>query len=167
MLVPTDSHHQHKTSSWHVPFHFRSTCLSWTFLLAYSKAKCKSNGDEESPCFGPFCVWIISDKCLPIRVRNGNVVSIATSYGMDDWGVRVQVLVGVKNFHFSILSRPALGSTQLPIQWAPGALSLGVKRQGCEADHSPLTSAEVKKTWIYKVKAIPVQALEAYRVVRC
>jgi hypothetical protein len=25
----------------------------------------------------------------------------------------------------------------------------GVKRQGHEADHSPLTSAEVKKMWIY------------------
>jgi hypothetical protein len=26
----------------------------------------------------------------------------------------------------------------------PGALSLGVKRPGCEADHSPPSSAEVK-----------------------
>jgi hypothetical protein len=25
----------------------------------------------------------------------------------------------------------------------------GVKRSGREADHSPLTSAEVKKTWVY------------------
>jgi hypothetical protein len=25
----------------------------------------------------------------------------------------------------------------------------GVKRPGCEADHSPPTSAEVKKIWIY------------------
>jgi hypothetical protein len=39
-------------------------------------------------------------------------------------------------------SRPALGSTQ-PIKWVPG-----VKRQGREADHSPV-SAEVKKIWIY------------------
>jgi hypothetical protein len=31
----------------------------------------------------------------------------------------------VKNFHFSMLSRPALGSTQPPIQWVPGALSRG------------------------------------------
>jgi hypothetical protein len=33
-----------------------------------------------------------------------------------------------------------------PIQWVPRALSPGVKRQ---ADHSPPTSAEVKKVWIY------------------
>jgi hypothetical protein len=27
--------------------------------------------------------------------------------------------------------------------------SLGIERQGREGDHSPPTSAEVKKTWIY------------------
>jgi hypothetical protein len=56
---------------------------------------------------------------------------------------------GGKNFHFSISSRPALGFTQPPIQLEPGALSPGVKRTGREADHSPPTSAEAKKKWIY------------------
>jgi hypothetical protein len=55
----------------------------------------------------------------------------------------------VKNFLFSTSSRPALGFTQPPIQWAPGALSPGVKRPGREADHSPPASAEAKKIWIY------------------
>jgi hypothetical protein len=50
----------------------------------------------------------------------------------------------VKNFLSSKLSRPALRSTQPPIQWVPG-----VKRPGREVDHSPPTSAEVKKMWIY------------------
>jgi hypothetical protein len=54
-----------------------------------------------------------------------------------------------KNFNFSISSRPALRSTQPPIHWVPGALSLVVKWQGSEADHSPQTNAEVKKTWNY------------------
>jgi hypothetical protein len=40
-------------------------------------------------------------------------------------------------------SPPALGPTQPPSQWAPGALSLGVKRPGREADHSSPSSAEV------------------------
>jgi hypothetical protein len=31
-----------------------------------------------------------------------------------------------------------------------GALSSGVKRPGREADHSPATSAEAKKTLVYK-----------------
>jgi hypothetical protein len=57
--------------------------------------------------------------------------------------------VGGKNFLFSKSSRLALGSTQPPIQWVPGALSPGVKRQGHEADYYPPTSAEVKKMWIY------------------
>jgi hypothetical protein len=43
------------------------------------------------------------------------------------------------------LSRPALGPTQPPIQWVPGALSLGVKQLGREADHSPPSRAEIKE----------------------
>jgi hypothetical protein len=35
---------------------------------------------------------------------------------------------------------------QPPIQWVPGALSLGVKLPGREADHSPPSSAEVKES---------------------
>jgi hypothetical protein len=35
--------------------------------------------------------------------------------------------------------------TQPPIQWVPGALSLGVKRPGGEADHSPPSNVGVKK----------------------
>jgi hypothetical protein len=50
----------------------------------------------------------------------------------------------IKNFLFSRSSRPALRSTQPPIQWEPEALSPGVKRPGREVDHSPPTSAEVK-----------------------
>jgi hypothetical protein len=75
------------------------------------------------------------------EVRDGSV-GIATGYGLDDRGVAVRVPVD-KNFHFSVSSRPVLGPTQSPIQWVPGALSLGVKWTGREADHSPPTSAEV------------------------
>jgi hypothetical protein len=35
------------------------------------------------------------------------------------------------------------------IQLVQGAPSLGAKRQGREADHSPSITAEVKITWIY------------------
>jgi hypothetical protein len=38
-----------------------------------------------------------------------------------------------------------LGPIQPPIQWVPGALSLGVKRSERETDHSPPPSAEVKE----------------------
>jgi hypothetical protein len=45
------------------------------------------------------------------------------------------------------LSRKALEPTKFPIQWVPGALSLGVKRSWREADHSPPSSAEAKE-WV-------------------
>jgi hypothetical protein len=47
-------------------------------------------------------------------------------------------------FPFSTASTPALGPTQSPIQWVPGALSPGVKRPEVKDGHSPLPSAEVK-----------------------
>jgi hypothetical protein len=50
---------------------------------------------------------------------------------------------------FTTVSRTALGPTQPTTQWVPGAISLGVKRPGCEADHSPPSSAEVKNAWSY------------------
>jgi hypothetical protein len=48
-------------------------------------------------------------------------------------------------FLFTTASRTALGPTDPPIQWVPWALSLGVKRPGREAGHSPPFSAEVKE----------------------
>jgi hypothetical protein len=52
-------------------------------------------------------------------------------------------------FLFSIASRPALVSTQPPIQWVPGPLSPRINWLGREADHSPPCSAEVKNAWSY------------------
>jgi hypothetical protein len=73
-----------------------------------------------------------------------SLVGIVTGYGLDDQGGGSSSPGSVKNFHSSISSRPALGSTQPPTKWVPG-----VKRQRREADHSLPTSAEVKKMWIY------------------
>jgi hypothetical protein len=50
-------------------------------------------------------------------------------------------------FLFTTASRMTLGPTQLPTQWVSGALSLGIKRPGRDADHSPPSSAEVKE-WV-------------------
>jgi hypothetical protein len=76
---------------------------------------------------------------LPFYIVSRNsVVGIATSYGLDDRGVGVRVPVGSR-----------ILSTKPPVQWVPGALSSGVKRPEREVDHSPPTSAKVKKMWIY------------------
>jgi len=58
--------------------------------------------------------------------------------GFDSWR-------GLGIFFFTNASRTALGPTQPPIQWVPGALTLGIKRPGRDADYSPPSGAEVKE----------------------
>jgi hypothetical protein len=70
-------------------------------------------------------------------------------YELNDRYSTVRFPVGAGNFLFTTASRTALGPTQPPIQWVPGALFLGVKRPGREADHSLPSSAEVKNAWNY------------------
>jgi hypothetical protein len=55
------------------------------------------------------------------------------------------------NSLFTCVFRPTPRSTHPLILWVSGALSLGVKREGREADHSPPSIAEVKKGGAMKV----------------
>jgi hypothetical protein len=74
-----------------------------------------------------------------------SVIGIETTHGLDRVGVRVPVRSRI----FSSPRRPdRLWGPQPPIQWVLGALSSGVKRLEHEADHSPSSSAEVRKMWI-------------------
>jgi hypothetical protein len=68
----------------------------------------------------------------------------------DGWTIRVlgfDSRRGLGVLFTTAVSRTALGSTQLPIQWIRGTLSLGVKRPEREADHSSPSSAEIKE-WV-------------------
>jgi hypothetical protein len=51
---------------------------------------------------------------------------------------------GQEIFLFSIPPTLALEPTHPPVQYVLGAVSLGVKQQGCEADHSPPSSSKNK-----------------------
>jgi hypothetical protein len=62
-------------------------------------------------------------------------------YGLDD---RASFAGSSREFFSSPQSPDQLGPTQPPIQRL-----LGVKQSGCEADHSPPSSAEVKNAWKY------------------
>jgi hypothetical protein len=80
-------------------------------------------------------------------IQPGYLGGIALGYGLDNLGFESQQGLGI--FHFTTASSPVLGPTQPPIQWVPGALSLGVKRLVSEAYHSPPSNAEVKNAWSY------------------
>jgi hypothetical protein len=62
------------------------------------------------------------------------IITQRLGYGQDDRGSRVQFPAGTGNF-----------SLHHRVQNGSGALYLGVKRPGREADHSSPSSAEVKE----------------------
>jgi hypothetical protein len=86
--------------------------------------------------FGRENIFLFFNTLCQVLSRDSSV-GIATGYGLDDQGSGSSSPGRVKNFLFSGVHPP-------PIKWIPG-----VKRQGREAGHSPPTSAEVKKMWIY------------------
>jgi len=79
-----------------------------------------------------------------------SVAGIAIGYGLDG-----PVIESQWGRDFPRLSRPALGPTQLPVQWVPG-LSWGKERPGRDADPSPLLVP-----WSRKSRAINLLPLGA------
>jgi hypothetical protein len=77
-----------------------------------------------------------------------SAVGITTGYELDDQGVGIRVPVGSRVF--SSPRRPdRLWAHPASYPMRTGSSSPGVKRPRREADHSPPTSVEVKKMWIY------------------
>jgi hypothetical protein len=74
---------------------------------------------------------------------------IATGYGLNDQGFGVRVPVGARIFSSPHRPHRLWGPTSLLYNGYSGSLSPRVKRLGREADNSPPTCVEVKKTWVY------------------
>jgi hypothetical protein len=64
-----------------------------------------------TPCI--FTVYYLL--LVPTNAGPGSTVGIATGYGLDGPGIESRW-----GRDFPHLSRPALGSTQPPVQWVPG-----------------------------------------------
>jgi hypothetical protein len=111
----------------------------WNFHNKNNKYTHKFN-NIRLQLFGLLSVLQFSTSTKYVRSRD-SAVGIATGYGLDDRGVGVRVPVGS-----TIFSSPCRPDR---LWGLPNLLSLGVKRQGREAGHSPPNSAEVKKIWIY------------------
>jgi hypothetical protein len=141
----------------HSPFH-SFVSITAKFSPAMSKYFYSQWNLPEHPVSNQFCEMravrhfkycdILLKYLLRYHIR---VLALVSGYGPDERGVRVRVPVESTIFTSPLLFFwwPTLRPIQPPIQWILEALSPGVKRLGSEADHSPPTSAKVKKTWVY------------------
>jgi hypothetical protein len=111
-------------------------------------------GFEFNPHAGIKTVRVLRKVATHVN-RNRLVLGIATGYGLDCWRGRSSSPVGSRIFS-SAQHPDRLCGLPSSIKWVPG-----VKRSGCEADHSPTTSAEIKKTWLYTV--YPLHHTPSYR----
>jgi hypothetical protein len=78
----------------------------------------KENNFKWVRCKDTFpCRYTILNIVISVRIGSGivRVVGIATGYGLDGPGIECRW-----GRDFPHLSRPALGSTQPPVQWVPG-----------------------------------------------
>jgi hypothetical protein len=85
-------------------------------------------------CIYSLTVFLLNFYCKSIAI------GIATDYGLDDQGVEVRVPVGSRMFTSPCHPERLCGPPSLLSSGYPG-----VKRQGRDAEHSPPSSAEVKK----------------------
>jgi hypothetical protein len=82
---------------------------------------------------------------LPAGKSLDNSVRIAIGYGLDDRMMRVRFPAGAGNFSLQHHVQTGSGTHTASYPMGAGAVSLGVRRPGREADHSPAPGAKVKE----------------------
>jgi hypothetical protein len=101
------------------------------------------------------------DVCLPVNTLKGliNLKSYQHYWMPHNKNCRCSAsVIDLSSNQSSSKSRSILSP------WVLGAFSQEIKRPGREVDHSPPTSAEVKKTWIYT--PTPPYAFMAYCLIQ-
>jgi hypothetical protein len=84
--------------------------------------------------FGTYS-WLLA--VLVIGQGEESSVDIVAGCVLDDWGIKVRFILGVRYFHFFPVTRPAPVPIQPPTQWVLGLFSLEIKLSGREAYHWP------------------------------
>jgi hypothetical protein len=80
-----------------------------------------------------------------ITIKRNYTSFISAGPQLDDWDSRAQFPVGAGNFSLCHHVQNGSGAHPAPYPMGTRALSLGVKRPGREADHSPPSSAKFKE----------------------
>jgi hypothetical protein len=106
----------------------------------------------------------VENKRKHVQQNRDSSVGVVTGYKLMIERSGFESRRGLGIFLFTAASRPALVSTQPPIQGVPWALSLEITRPGCEFDHSSLSTAEAKNAWSYT--STPQYAFMAWCLVK-
>jgi hypothetical protein len=85
--------------------------------------------------------------CLQKR-SSDNLIGTPIGYELDDKGLEFEYRKEEDISPFRA-AQTSSGANPAPIQWVQRDISPRIKRQGCEADYSPATTADVKNKWIY------------------
>jgi hypothetical protein len=80
-----------------------------------------------------------------ILMSRDSSVGIALGYGLDDRGSRVQFPAVAGNFSLHYRLQNGCGAHPASYPMGTKGSFHGGKAAGCEADHSPLSNAEVKE----------------------
>lgn len=113
----------------------QSVCLGFS---SYQQAI--SPFSMSTPVLGPICSLSCGTKALCLRVEQAGCEAYHLLPSKAGWLISSWVRDFLLHQYVHTSSRAHLTSV-----WEPDTLCSGVKQMGCEADHSPLSSAKVKK----------------------